>query len=77
MSGKKIQKIKCQNRKKVKKHIHNGKRNLNCLFQKQGKFKINNKSIWLKIVGYKEENLVMDGNKINKKEVEVETLDLL
>lgn len=43
MFGKKINKIKCLRMKKVKKHMINGKRNLNSPFLKLDKFRTKEK----------------------------------
>jgi len=70
MFGKKINKIKCQNKKKDKKLIFNGKRNLNFPFLKLDKYKIKEKQEWQNKIGFKEESLDMVGNKENKVDLE-------
>ncbi len=59
-------KIKCLNKKKVKKLISNGRKNPNFLFQKLDRFKTKIKLILPNKIGWKEENLDMVGNKVNK-----------
>lgn len=59
-------KIKCLSKKKVKKLISNGRKNLNFLFQKLDKCKTKIKLILLNKIGWKEESLDMVGDKLNK-----------
>lgn len=61
--GKKIKKIKCPSKKKVKKLIFNGKRSLNYQFLKQVKFKMKEKLTLPNKVGFKEENSDTVGKK--------------
>lgn len=61
--GKKIKKIKCPSKKKVKRLIFNGKRSLNYQFLKQVKFKMKEKLTLQNKVGFKEENSDMVGKK--------------
>lgn len=73
--GKKIKKIKCPNKKKVKRLIFNGKRSLNYPFLKQAKFKMKEKLVLPNKVGLKEENSDTVGEK-PRKEVHKAILNL-
>lgn len=73
--GKKIKKIKCPNKKKVKRLIFNGKRSLNYRFLKQAKFKMKEKLVLPNKVGLKEENSDTVGEK-PRKEVHKAILNL-
>lgn len=64
--GKKIKKIKCLSKKKVKRLIFNGKRSLNYPFLKQAKFKMKEKLVLPNKVGLKEENSDTVGEKLRK-----------
>lgn len=64
--GKKIKKIKCPSKKKVKRLIFNGKRSLNYPFLKQAKFKMKEKLVLPNKVGLKEENSDTVGEKLRK-----------
>lgn len=63
--GKKINKIEEQSNKKVNKLIKSGKRDPKCLSLRLVKCKTKIKLIRLNKVGFKEENLDMDGKKIS------------
>lgn len=63
--GKKINKIEERSKKKVNKLIKSGKKDPKCLFLKLVKCRMKIKSIKLNKVGFKEENLDMDGKKIS------------
>lgn len=73
--GKKIKKIKCPSKKKVKRLIFNGKRSLNYRFLKQAKFKMKEKLVLPNKVGLKEENSDTVGEK-PRKEVHKAILNL-
>lgn len=73
--GKKIKKIKCPSKKKVKRLIFNGKRSLNYPFLKQAKFKMKEKLVLPNKVGLKEENSDTVGEK-PRKEVHKAILNL-
>lgn len=64
--GKKIKKIKCPRKKRVKRLIFNGKRSLNYRFLKQAKFKMKEKLVLPNKVGLKEENSDTVGEKLRK-----------
>lgn len=70
LSGKKIKKIKCLSKKKVKRLISNGKRNPNYQFLKLVKFKMKEKPILLNKAGFKEENSDTAGGKQKKEELQ-------
>lgn len=72
MSGKKINKTKCPNNKKVKRPINNGRKNPNFLFLKPAKSKINEKPAWPDKTGSKEESSDTDGKKRKSLEVKEE-----
>lgn len=69
MSGKRINKIRCQSKKKVKKLIFNGKRNLNFQSLKPEKRKIREKLESPDKTFSKEEGSDTDGKKPNNLEV--------
>lgn len=57
--------IKCLNKKRDKKLIFNGRKNQSSQSQKLEKYKIKIKRIWQDKTGQREDNLDMDGEKIN------------
>ena len=67
-SGKKINKIKCPNKKKVKKPINNGKKNPNSQSLKSAKSKIKGRPPWPDKTGFKEESSDTDGKKLKSLE---------
>ena len=68
--GKKIKKIKCPSKKKVKRLIFNGKRNLNYQSLKLVKFKMKEKLILPNKAGFKEENSDTVGKKQKREELQ-------
>ncbi len=66
MSGKKIKKIKCLNKRRVKRLIFNGKRNLSCPFRKLDKLKMNEELVLPNRVGLREDRVDMVGEIIKK-----------
>ncbi len=72
--GKRINKIKCPNNKKEKRLIYNGKRNLNFPFLKSDKCKIKKRLIKPSLIGFKEENSGMGGDKLNNLVPKVEAI---
>ena len=67
-SGKKINKIKCPNKKRVKKHINSGRKNQNFRFLKSERLRIKEKPAWPSRTGFKGENSDTDGKKLKKLE---------
>ena len=63
MSGKKIQRTKCLNSKKVRRPIFNGKKSPISLYPRLDKSKIKEKLAWQRKVGSEEESPDMDGDK--------------
>lgn len=61
--GKKINKIKCQKKKRGRRHTFNGKRNLNYRYLKLEKWRMKEKQDSLNKAGLKEENLDMVGER--------------
>lgn len=66
--GKKTKKIKCPNKKRVRRLIFNGKRNRSCRSLRQEMLRMKEKQTLPRKVGLREENSDMVGEKRNKRD---------